>query len=90
MTTGSTLGLGKFSGLRCNVVADAPERHAVPFRARWVERPTASLHPHPVYQELCGPLPVTRARRVGQQAGPILELLRTTTDGTILDGHARW
>ena len=29
-------------------------------------------------------------RRVAQQAGAIREPLLTTTDGTILDGHARW
>jgi hypothetical protein len=28
--------------------------------------------------------------RVAQQTGPIVEPLVTTTDGTILDGHARW
>ena len=58
--------------------------------ARWVERSTVSLRPHPQYHELWGPIASTRVSRVSQQAGPIVEPLVTTTDGTILDGHARW
>jgi hypothetical protein len=57
---------------------------------RWIERPTLSLRPHPHYHELWGPIASTRVARVSQQAGPIVEPLVTTTDGTILDGHARW
>ena len=57
---------------------------------RLVDRPTPSLRPHPAYHELCGPIAATRVRRVAQQAAPICEPLLTTTDGTILDGHARW
>ena len=61
-----------------------------PREDRLVERPPTALRPHPVYQELCGPIAAVRVRRVAQQAGPIREPLLTTTDGTILDGHARW
>ncbi len=57
---------------------------------RWVERSTASLRPHPEYHELWGPVASARVSRIAQQAGPIVEPLVTTTDGTILDGHARW
>ena len=57
---------------------------------RLVDRPTPSLRPHPAYHELCGPIAATRVRRVAQQAAPICEPLLTTTDGMILDGHARW
>lgn len=56
----------------------------------WIERATISLRPHPHYHELWGPIASTRVSRVSQQAGPIVEPLVTTTDGTILDGHARW
>ena len=66
------------------------ERHDGSSRARLVDRSTTSLRPHPVYLELFGPLAATRAQRVGQQTGSIQEPLLTTTDGTILDGHARW
>ena len=61
-----------------------------PREDRLAHRPTTALRPHPVYQELCGPIAAARVRRVAQQAGPIGEPLVTTTDGTILDGHARW
>ena len=61
-----------------------------PHEDRLVHRPPTALRPHPVYQELCGPIAAARVRRVAQQAGPIREPLLTTTDGTILDGHARW
>ena len=57
---------------------------------RLVDRPTATLRPHPTYQALCGPIAATRVRRVAQQPGPIREPLLTTSEGTILDGHARW
>lgn len=57
---------------------------------RWIERSTVSLRPHPHYHELWGPIASTRVSRVSQEAGPIVEPLVTTTDGTILDGHARW
>ena len=57
---------------------------------RLVDRPTATLRPHPTYQALCGPIAATRVRRVAQQPGPIREPLLTTSAGTILDGHARW
>ena len=56
----------------------------------WIERSTASLRPHPQYLELWGPVASTRVARVSQQVGPIVDPLMTTTDGTILDGHARW
>ena len=101
MTTHSILRPGKFSDppsvarldggdTRHDAVPDIAEHHAVPSLGRWVERPIAALHPHPLYQELCGPLIATRARRVSQQAEPIHEPLLTTTNGTILDGHVRW
>ena len=61
-----------------------------PDGSRLVDRPTATLRPHPTYQALCGPIAATRARRVAQQRGPIRAPLVTTSDGTILDGHARW
>ena len=61
-----------------------------PAGSRLVDRPTATLRPHPTYQALCGPIAAIRVRRVAQQPGPIRELLLTTSDGTILDGHARW
>ncbi len=73
-----------------DAVPDTHERRARSSRDRLIDRPTAALRPHPVYQELCGPLAATRMRGVGQQAVPIREPLLTTTDGTILDGHARW
>ncbi len=57
---------------------------------RLVYRPTATLRPHPTYQEVCGPITAARVSRVAQQAGAIRESLLTTTDGTILDRHARW
>ena len=101
MTTRSTLRLANPADLpgvarldsgdtRHDAVADTPERHDGSSRPRLVDRSTTSLRPHPVYQELCRPLAATRAWRVGQQAGPLHEPLLTTTDGTILDGHARW
>ena len=101
MTTRSTLRLANPANLpgdsrrdggsiRRDAVADTPERHDGASRARLVDRSTTSLRPHPVYQELCRPFAATRARRVGQQTGSIREPLLTTTDGTILDGHARW
>ena len=101
MTTRSTLRLANPADLpggarldsgdtRRDAVADTPERHDGSSRPRLVDRSTTSLRPHPVYQELCRPLAATRAWRVGQQAGPLHEPLLTTTDGTILDGHARW
>ena len=101
MTTRSTLRLANPANLpgdvrlddgstRRDAVADTPERHDGASQAQLVDRPTTSLRPHPVYQELCGPLAATRGRRVSQQAGPIREPLVITTDGTILDGHARW
>ena len=101
MTTRSTLRLANPANLpgdvrldggstRRDAVADTPERHDGASQTRLVDRPTTSLRPHPVYQELCGPLAATRGRRVSQQAGPIREPLVITTDGTILDGHARW
>ena len=61
-----------------------------PRQDRLAHRPTTALRPHPVYQELCGPIAAARVRRVAQQAGPIRDPLLTTTAGTILDGHARW
>jgi hypothetical protein len=61
-----------------------------PDGARLTNRPTASLRPHPTYQALCGSIAATRAHRVAQQVGPIREPLVTTSEGTILDGHARW
>ena len=73
-----------------DAVPDTPEGQDRPRRDRMVHRPTTTLRPHPVYQELCGPIVAIRVRRVAQQAGPIGEPLVTTTDGTILDGHARW
>ncbi len=73
-----------------DAVPDTPEGQDRPRRDRMVHRPTTTLRPHPVYQELCGPIVAKRVRRVAQQAGPIGEPLVTTTDGTILDGHARW
>lgn len=48
------------------------------------------LRPHPTYQTLCGPMAAARARRIAQQRGLIREPLLTTSDGIILDGHARW
>ena len=101
MTTRSTLRLANPANLpgdarrdggstRRDAVADTPEHHDGSSRARLVDRSTTALRPHPVYLELCGPLAATRARRVGQQTGSIREPLLTTTDGTILDGHARW
>ena len=101
MTTRSTLRLANPANLpgdsrrdggsiQRDAVADTPERHDGASRARLVDRSTTSLRPHPVYQELCRPFAATRARRVGQQTGSIREPLLTTTDGTILDGHARW
>ena len=101
MTTRSTLGPGVSSdlrgdarlgggGTRLEAVPDAPEGQEGPHRDRLVYRPTATLRPHPTYQELCGPIAATRVSRVARQAGPIHEPLLTTTDGTILDGHARW
>ena len=57
---------------------------------RWIECSTVSLRPHPHYHELWRPIASTRVSRVTQQVGPIVEPLVTTTDGTILDGHARW
>ena len=69
-------------------IRSTPER--IESVGRLVDRPTPSLRPHPAYQELCGPIAATRVRRVAQQAQPIREPLLTTTDGTILDGHARW
>ena len=101
MTTRSTLRLANSANLpgdarqdggstRRDAVADTPEHHDGSSRARLVDRSTTALRPHPVYLELCGPLAATRARRVGQQTGSIREPLLTTTDGTILDGHARW
>jgi len=69
-------------------IRSTPER--IESVGRLVDRPTPSLRPHPAYQELCGPIAATRAQRVAQQAAPIREPLLTTTDGTILDGHARW
>lgn len=60
---------------------------------RWgclIERSTVSLQPHPNYHELWGPIASIRISQVSQRAGPIVEPLLTTTDGTILDGHARW
>ena len=61
-----------------------------PDGGRLVDRPTATLRPHPTYQALCGPIAATRGRRVARQRGPIRDPLLTTSDGTILDGHARW
>ena len=101
MTTRSTLGPGVSSdlpgdarlgggGTRREAVPDAPEGQEGPHRDRLVYRPTATLRPHPTYQELCGPIVATRVSRVARQAGPIHEPLLTTTDGTILDGYARW
>ena len=101
MTTRPTLGPGDASarpgdarlddgGTRLDAGPDAHESQGAPHRDRLVSRPTSALRPHPVYQELCGPISATRARRVAQQVGPIREPLLTTADGTILDGHARW
>ena len=73
-----------------DAVPDTSDDQDRPRRDRMVHRPTTTLRPHPVYQELCGPIVAIRVRRVAQQAGPIDEPLVTTTDGTILDGHARW
>jgi len=61
-----------------------------PQGGRAVQRATETLRPHPTYQELCGPIALVRVRRVAQQQGPIREPLLTTSDGMILDGHARW
>ena len=101
MTTRSTLRLAnpanppgdaRLDGgsTRRDTVPDTHERHDGASRARLVDRPTAALRPHPVYHELCGLLVATRVQRVAQQTGPLHEPLLTTTDGTILDGHARW
>ena len=101
MTTRTTLGPGDSSdlrgdarlgggGTRLDAVPDAREGQEGPHRDRLVYRPTATLRPHPTYQELCGPITATRVSRVARQAGAIREPLLTTTDGTILDGHARW
>jgi ParB-like chromosome segregation protein Spo0J len=59
-------------------------------RGHCIERPTDSLRPHPQYLELWEPIALPRVSRVSQQSGPIIEPLVITTDGTILDGHARW
>ena len=61
-----------------------------PDGGRLVDRLTATLRPHPTYQALCGPIAAARVRHVAQQRGPIREPLLTTSDGIILDGHARW
>jgi hypothetical protein len=61
-----------------------------PDAARFSYRPTATLRPHQAYDALCGPIAATRVRRVAEQRGRIREPLLTTSDGTILDGHARW
>ena len=102
MITRSTPGLGDSfdlpqddarvdgGGTRRDAVPDTPESQQGLHRDRLVSRPTATLRPHPIYQELCGPIAATRVRRVAQQAGPIREPLLTTTDGTVLDGYARW
>lgn len=57
---------------------------------RLAQRPTAALRPHPTYLALGRPIAASRQHRVAQQRGPIREPLLTTSDGTILDGHARW
>lgn len=57
---------------------------------RFVDFPTASLRPHARYHEVWGPIASTRISRVSRQTGLIVEPLVTTTDGEILDGHARW
>ena len=101
MTTRPTLGRGNASdppgdarldggGTRLDGIPDTHGSQDGPHRDHLVSRPTSALRPHPVYQELCGPIAATRVRRVAQKAGPIREPLLTTTDGTILDGHARW
>ena len=77
-------------GTRLAAGPDAHQSQDAPHRDRFGYRPTAALRPHPVYRELCGPIAATRVQHVAQQAGPIREPLLTTTDGTILDGHARW
>ena len=62
-----------------------------PASDRLVSHAVATLRPHPTYLELCGPLMATRVRRVAQQPAAVWrEPLLITTDGTILDGHARW
>ena len=101
MTTRSTLGPGDSSdlpgdarlgggGTRLDAIPNAHESQDGPHRDRFVYRPTAALRPHPAYRDLCAPIAATRVRRVAQQPGSIREPLLTTTDGTILDGHARW
>ena len=102
MTTRSTLGPGGSPGVlpgdarldggntRLDVVPDPHESPGRSASGRLAFRSTASLRPHPIYQELCGPIAATRMRGVAQQPGAIREPLVTTTDGTILDGHARW
>ena len=101
MTSRSTLGPGGSFDVpgdarlgggsdRMDAVLDAHQSQDGPHEDRLVYLPTAALRPHPTYQELCGPIAATRVRRMAQQAGAIREPLLTTTDGTILDGHARW
>ena len=71
--------------------ADAvPDTRDGPREARLVYRPAAELRPHPIYLELCGPIPAIRVKQVAQQTEAICEPLSVTTDGTILDGLRRW
>lgn len=101
MTTRSTPGPGDSSdlpgdahlsggGTRLDAIPNAHESQDGPHRDRLVYRSTAALRPHPAYHDLCAPIAAARVRRVAQQPGSIREPLLTTTDGTILDGHARW
>ena len=71
--------------------ADAvPDTQDGPHEARLVYRPAAELRPHPIYLELCGPIPAIRVKQVAQQTEAMCEPLSVTTDGTILDGLRRW
>ncbi len=61
-----------------------------PHSGRLVQRTPTALRPHPLYEELCGPITATRLARAYMPAEVAHEPLLTTTDGTILDGHVRW
>ena len=57
---------------------------------RLVHRAPEQLRAHPVYLEICGPLPAATIPHGPADPTPIIEPLLTTRDGLILDGHERW
>ena len=58
--------------------------------SRLVHRAPEQLRAHPVYLEVCDPLPTVTVPHGPADSTHIIEPLLTTRNGLILDGHERW